>query len=370
MFWLIYTINVIFYQQNGISVSQITVLDVVWAVTAFLLEVPSGALSDRWSRKYMLALGSLWSLIGFLIYAVSGSFVPFVIASVFMAARLSFASGTTNALLYDTLKEIKMENEFEKILGRARLFEILSISVAGIAGGLLAVYNIRTPFLLSALSAALATLIALSFKEPKSHTSTEEIKFFDHLKKSGKYVLTNPFIRFLLLYLVLMDIAISYLDEYDQLYLTFIGMPLAFFGIWIAIRRALLGLGGFFANKFKKLSSSGLKVRVLLLMIFSLGLISFGGKFLGLAVFLLIFPVWGVAEILIWGEIHSKIESYQRATVESFIVFFGVILDIPARLSFGYISEVLGIKVGYLFVMILLLFYLPYFLFRRRVLVK
>jgi len=43
-------------------------------------------------------------------------------------------------------------------------------------------------------------------------------------------------------------------------------------------------------------------------------------------------------------------------------------LDIPARLSFGYISQASGVRMGYLFVMIILAVYLPYFLLTKSVL--
>jgi len=65
------------------------------------------------------------------------------------------------------------------------------------------------------------------------------------------------------------------------------------------------------------------------------------------------------------GEIHSQIESYQRATVESLITFFGVVIDIPARLGFGYVSQSFGIKVGYLYVLVILAIYLPFFLWKK-----
>lgn len=370
MFWLVYAINVVFYRMNNISVSQITIIDVVWSLAAFAMEVPTGVLSDRWSRKYMLVLSSLFASFGFLIFGLSSTFIPFAVATIFMAARHSFASGTSNALLYDSLKVMKRENEFEKILGRSKLLGILSISIAGIIGSYLAKDNIRVPFLLSIFSSGLAALIAFFFKEPKVHSSTEEVKLFDHIKRAGKLVLTHPFIRFVFFYLVLMDIAISYLDEYDQLYLTAINFPLVWFGAWIALRRGLGGLGGFFAERLKDKSSVYIKAFALLIMIVSLGMITLGSKYVGLAAFLLIFPIWGIAEVLIWGEIHSQVKSYQRATVESFITFFGVILDTPARLGFGYVSQGFGIRIGYLYVMILLLVYSPYFLLKRTSLVS
>jgi MFS family permease len=370
MFWLVYAVNVVFLQRNGVSISQVTILDVIWAIAVFVMEVPTGALSDRWSRKYMLVLSSLFASTGFLIFSVTGDFLPFIIATIFMALRFSFWSGTANALLYDTLKEVNNESNFEKILGRSKLLGLISVSIAGVLGSFLTVNSIRLPFTLSIFSSGLAAVIALSFKEPKIHTSTEEVKFIEHLRRSVKFIVTSPLIRFIFLYLVLMDIAASYLDEYDQLYLTAIDFPLAFFGIWIASRRLLGGLGGFFAEKFKERPSGHIKSIALFAMIGALVLIVFGSQYVGLAAFLLIFPIWGVAEVLISGEIHAEIASNQRATIESLIVFFGVILDIPARLSFGFISQALGIRMGYLFVMLALVVYLPYFLSTRSVLKK
>ena len=368
MFWLVYAVNIVFYQKNDITIFQITTLDVIWAVAAFVMEIPTGILSDRWSRKYMLVLSSLFAATGFFIFSITGSFLPFAIATILMALRFSFWSGTANALLYDSLKEAGEETQFEGILGKSKLFGLISISIAGIIGGLFAVNNIRLPFVLSMVSSVIAALVALSFKEPQGHTSTQEVKLLEHLKRSVTFVITSPLIRFVFLYLVLMDIAITYLDEYDQLYLTAINFPLAAFGIWIAVRRLLGGLGGYFAEKFKNRSSGYIKSIALFAMIVALVMIAFGNQYIGLMAFLLIFPIWGIAEVLIYGEIHAQVASSQRATIESLIVFFGVILDIPTRLSFGIISQNFGIKIGYLFVMLALLIYTPYFLSAKSVL--
>jgi len=366
MFILMFTINVVFFRENGLSVSQITILDVLWALAAFALEVPTGALADRWSRKYMLVLSSLFAAFGLSVYAISSTFWPFALATMLMAMRNTFSSGTSNALLYDSLKGMGKESNFEKILGRAKFLGTISVSLAGILGAYLASVNIRLPFVFSIFSSSLAALIALTFQEPKFHTSTGEVKYFDHIKQSVKYFLTHPLLRFLFIYLIAMDMPFSYLDEYDQLYLTFINFPLAYFGIWIALRRGLGAIGGLFAEKFKTEPRNTPKITALLTMIACLLAVSLGNRYAGLLSFLIIFPIWGLVEVLILGELHSHVESYRRATIESLIVFFGVIIDMPIRLSFGYVSDALGIKTGYLFMAVLLILYLPYFFWGKR----
>lgn len=366
MFVLMFTINVVFFRSNGLSISQITLLDIFWAVAALLLEVPTGALADRWSRKYTLALSGLFAALGMLLYSLSSTFFPFMLASMVMAARSAFQSGTANAFIYDTLKSINKESKFERVLGRARFIGVVSVSVAGILGAYLASsINIRLPFIVSIFTSLFAALIALTFREPPFRHSTGEVRFFEHIRKAAKFALFNPFLRFLFFYFVLMDIAISHMDEYDQLYLTAVNFPLALFGVWIALRRGLSGLGGFFAERFKGISSPRIKTLALVAMIGALLTISFGNKYVGLLAFLIIFPIWGIVEVLVIGELHSKVESHRRATVESLIVFFGVMIDIPIRLAFGYIGDLFNIRIGYFFIGTILILYLPYFLWRN-----
>lgn len=318
----------------------------------------------------MLVLSKLFASLGFLVYSLSSTFFPFALAIMLMAIKEALFSGTSNALLYDSLKSMGREGDFEKILGRTRLLEIVSVSFAGILGSYLASHNIRFPFIISIFTSLLAALIAWTFKEPEIiHTSTGEVEYFEHIKQAAKFVLTSPFIRFLLIYLVLMDTALSSLDEYDQLYLILINFPLAYFGVWISLRRGLGGLGGLFAERFKA-GFTGFrgptKTTALLFMAVSLLAVSLASKYIGLLAFLIIFPIWGVAEVLIFGELHSQVESHQRATIESLVIFFALIIDMPIRLSFGYVSDVFGIRTGYLFMAAVLIVYLPYFFWSKR----
>jgi MFS family permease len=362
MFVLTFTINVVFFRSNGLSISQVTLLDILWAVLAFCFEVPTGALADRWSRKYSLVLSGGFTGLGMLLYSISSRFWPFALATVFMAARQTLYSGTANALIYDSLKAIGRVGDFEKVLGRARFIGVVSVSVAGILGAYLGSTDIRLPFRLSILTSLVAVFVALTFKEPPFHRSNGKAKYFEHIRESAKFVLSHPLIRFLFLYFTLMDIGISHLDEYDQIYLTDIGFPLAFFGVWIGLRRGLGGLGSFFAGRFKAKPAGRMRSIALAGMIGALLAVSLGSKYVGLSAFLIIFPLWGVVEVLVTGELHSQVESYRRATVESLIVFFAIMIDVPVRLAFGLIGDRLGIRTAYLFLALILVIYLPHFL--------
>src|SRR5947209_10628499 len=70
MFILWVPIWVVFLQRKGLSLTEIGLLEAgAWILTA-VLEVPTGAIADRWGRKASMALGAFaYAMAMFLILA-------------------------------------------------------------------------------------------------------------------------------------------------------------------------------------------------------------------------------------------------------------------------------------------------------------
>ena len=56
-------IMVLFYQDKGATVGDVFLIQGAWAISVFFLEIPSGYLGDLCSRKTMVALSFLVSII-------------------------------------------------------------------------------------------------------------------------------------------------------------------------------------------------------------------------------------------------------------------------------------------------------------------
>ena len=54
---LLYPVYALLFADAGVSAGQISSLFVIWSVTVFVLEIPSGAWADAYSRRRLLALG-------------------------------------------------------------------------------------------------------------------------------------------------------------------------------------------------------------------------------------------------------------------------------------------------------------------------
>lgn len=110
-------VMVLFWQDNGLSLTEIMILQSLFSITIVLLEVPTGYFADVFGRRKALIYSSLFSFFGFVIYSLSYNFYQFLLAEILLAFAISLTSGADSALLYDTLKDLKKENLYKKIWG-------------------------------------------------------------------------------------------------------------------------------------------------------------------------------------------------------------------------------------------------------------
>ncbi len=133
-----YAVYTVLFHMRGLSVFQISLLLGIWGVLGITFEIPSGALADSWNRKTMLTIAPLLKSGCFLIWAFAdGNFWIYVLGLVSWELGGASASGTTEAVLYDALVHFGKTGDYEKILGRIRLYERLSVGLAGILGVLM-----------------------------------------------------------------------------------------------------------------------------------------------------------------------------------------------------------------------------------------
>ena len=112
----------------------------VYAVVVPVLEVPSGVLADRWSRRGVLILASIAAILSVLIGGLSQSVAVYMVSAGFLGVFFALQSGTLEPVVYDTvLEETGGSDAFEKTIGRVRLVE----SVALVASALVAAHRRR-----------------------------------------------------------------------------------------------------------------------------------------------------------------------------------------------------------------------------------
>ncbi len=170
LFWmfLISGVTIPFFRQWGqLSFTQIFVLQAWFMLMNFLLEVPTGAVADRFGRKVSVTSGCFLMAAASLVYGSLPRLWVFVLGEAIFAAALTLVSGADEALLYDSLKAVGREHEATRVASRLEAVKLTGIFVGALVGSVAAArFGVRAPMLLQAIPMALSGMVALSLVEP------------------------------------------------------------------------------------------------------------------------------------------------------------------------------------------------------------
>ena len=355
---------------RGLNLSQIYITAIVFSMVAILSEVPSSYLADKWSRKGLItvsiALGAFFWFASIFAYG----FVAFMFAVGIFSISYSLMSGTDEALIYDTSRELGEENKSIKMLGRfyaaPRLFKMFGPLIAVLIARNLS----NNQFVLLLSIDVIANLIALYLSdyliEPKHTQSNEKIQkgvlldTIDLFKNSPNLI--NITINRTLLFLASFAIW-----RISSEYLTSRGATLLLLGLGITSFQAIL----FWANMrshswFKKWNSYEMISRLnvvctVVLFLFWINEI-FGSNWVVAIVLLdLIFIIEGIRGPYFSELINREAHSYNRATTISGSNLLTEIIKLPLLAVF---SVIIAFGYSYLFGSALILGILSISVFR------
>ncbi len=203
------------------------------AISVVIFEVPTGVIADKIGRKFSLILGSsLWA-ISLLVYIVSDHFIIFAIAEIIFGLGGTFKSGADVALLYDTLKEVNKEREFQYVQGHARSLALYAQAIGSIVAGFVYEVNIFLPLAISIGFMIVTIIVTLQFQEPTIHEKKGKygLGYIQQMKESSKYVIHHEKIKALILYSLIFYVFYRTGFWYFQPYMEEVHIPVKYFGI-------------------------------------------------------------------------------------------------------------------------------------------
>ncbi|GAB2650556.1 MFS transporter [Nocardia goodfellowii] len=129
----LYALYALLFADHGLSTAQISSLLAIWSLTAFVLEVPSGAWADTVSRRALLILSAILLVSGFAVWTVTPSYLGFAIGFVLWGTAGALESGTFEALIYDDLVARGERTAYPRIMGYTRAAAETAVVVAILA---------------------------------------------------------------------------------------------------------------------------------------------------------------------------------------------------------------------------------------------
>lgn len=355
----------LFYLAHGFTIFKIATLGIVWTITKIILEVPSSIIADKFGRKKVLILSSLFAISQMIMLIYATEYWQFILASACSAASLAFLSGTDIAFFYDTLKILKKEDEFDKLWARQQIYQQIPLLIAFGLSSFLYIISPLLPFQLSLAFLILSVIVMLTFTEPKYHKPVEEVNVFTHFKQSVKFIFANSYLKAALLFTILFCIGSDNSYYYGQVYLNYLEFPIALFGVAYVFKSILNTAAANFApslrRRFSFRSMFGFQIIAITILFYIM--VFTKNYIIGAIAFVLFAIPYGFFEISKSSYVHQHIQSHQRATVDSVFSLFVALTYLITEPTFGYLADMYTIKFPYLLIAITLSIYCIYYLF-------
>lgn len=196
--WPLSALAVVYFQQiTGSYASAMGVFAIMGIIQSFA-EVPTGIISDRIGRRKTMVMSALLTLVAFILFAVAGTwdteYLLFVAGTIW-AIGDAFASGTDDALMYETMEQLRKADKYDIIYARSKTFGQIGLALGAlIAVAITYFWSLTVLAWVSAALCVLPLIITTMFVEPDIHT-WESNTTLRHFTDAIKGLITNAKLR-------------------------------------------------------------------------------------------------------------------------------------------------------------------------------
>lgn len=335
----IYPLYAVMFTEHGVSPFYLSLLFVFWSAAGFIVEIPSGALADRFSRKWLIVAGGLIKSLAFVTWYLEQNFAGYAIGFIIWGAGSSLRSGAWEALLYDLLKFWDADREFARHYGRIKAVATTGVVAGELLGGLLIVHGYDVVLLVSAAVPVIASIPFAILVQDAPSEEHEKSNYLQLLKEGAREAIDNTAIRYLLLMTMTLLISYGNYEEYVGPYLLETGMSLQLIAFLAASLTLAWACGEWLSHWLDELPLSGL-----LSMIALAGLtlaVSFCMTGFWIPVLLAVyFFLCSSSGVQFNARLQHQIEGAARATTTSTVAIGESVGAIIWYLAFGAVAEI------------------------------
>ena len=339
---------VLFWQANGLSLTQVMLLQSIFALAVMALELPSGYFADRLGRKRAILASAGLGLLGVLIYMTGDRFSQFVVAELVFALGIALLSGADSALFYDTLADLEDTAAYQKLWGNAIFYSMISMAVANAIGGFIGKFDLRAAWYPALATALLALAVAATFQEPRVHKTPVAGSHAADLWRILKVALfERRRLRWLLIFSGVVHTFTQSGLWFYQPYFQLTGLDIGYFGLIFAAFNLVAALSSKQAHRLESWLGSGWAL-LLLVMALSGAYLLMSNVVLWFSFIFVFFHqfVRGFARVILNDYVNRLTTSDIRATVLSVQSLLGRLLYAALIPGIGWLADGFGLRVA------------------------
>ena len=346
-FLLIYPLYGVMFVAHGLTPFQVSLTLMAWATTGFLLQIPSGVLADRWSRRWMLSAGQLVRVIGFAAWLFYPGFPGYLAGLTLWGVKSALTNGVYEALVYDELKAAGRPQDYARVMGGAWAMTAGSILLASLAAA--AAVKLGYPLVLWASIAGGLACAASALALPRARRSlpTGRPQYLAHLAQGFRFALGHRLIPAVIALLAFSQAFGGGLEGFWPIFGSKTGLSAPQVAVFAAAIAGAQALASANAHRLRRLAGPAFHAL-------------FAAMGLALALAAWIFQPWtvGLVVVLAGGfklidvnfdaRMHDAIPSEMRATLASVRSFAGQVTMTLVLAAFGALCQVASYRIGFL----------------------
>lgn len=175
----------IFFYLKFTNYGGIGLIESLMIVISVILEIPTGAIADLIGKQKTLLISMVFWTVANIVMGFSVNFFTLMSAAFIASIGAAFYSGSFEAIIFDSLKQMNQDNRYEKVISRTNTLDLIAMALSSIVGGYLYAIDPRWPFLFTAVASGTAIVATIFLEEPKVDSEKFSLKIFLNQNQQG-----------------------------------------------------------------------------------------------------------------------------------------------------------------------------------------
>ncbi len=342
--WIIYLT-----EERGLTLAQVTLIDIPFWLCIVLLQIPAAAIADRWGRRPTLIAGGLAFGAAVTAFGLATSFWFILLSYFIWGVAFALLNGTESAFLYDNLKGLGRENEYSKIYGRGWAVQTGGAMAGTLIGApVAAATSLPFPIILSGGIAAMSAVAAFTFVEPPRLAREYPPTYGQIISESAGIVRRQPAVRYAIFFVGLVAVGSLAPIFFFQPFLLEHDVGLGSVGVWQAPMRVAAIFGALAAARV--ILTLGERRTFLLMpatLIASFALLALWDSVYAQVAFPLMNLVLIMSQPILTDYVNQRVPSEQRATVLSLTNLMRSAVLIPSAPLLGLLADNVSLQASF-----------------------
>ena len=228
-----------YLQAKGLSLAQIAGMQTALMVTQLVMELPTGVLADRMGHRRSYQVALVLATLGELVTLLANTYPEFMLGQVVAGTGFAFASGSVDALVYESLppddRTLGMQKAKGQIGAAMQLASLFAYSVGGFITRELTMERMRLTLKMDVVGVGMSVVLALLLRDPVRHVLDQRHGSVDLVRTGWRTLTRSHELRRLVLISIVTNAFVAHLLIFYQDYFIRAGVSPIWLGLGLAL---------------------------------------------------------------------------------------------------------------------------------------